>query len=187
MIMKVYLSIGNGWEYSDFDFIKSISTISIFENDKKYNPDGQSITQTQSIKNLISEIKKTETDVLVYGSFFELKYIIDFKKRLKKTNHYLFEIYVLSAVKRHLQLLEGQELYRNHSRWLDFYPGEIEDIHKQREDNINEITKYFSSLKMLNKSIKTSLLRKSWEWIISFFTFSFSHNTSNLNVKLTEL
>ncbi len=49
------------------------------------------------------------------------------------------KILVPNESKRNKKLADGQKAYRDHSRWLHFYPGEIEDIYKEFEAEIKTL------------------------------------------------
>lgn len=98
-------------------------------------------------KYLVQEIKKLNRDILVGNASYDLDNLKLIIALLNENNLEIQKIFIPSVSRRIVSLIEGQEMYRNHSRWIDFYPGQVEEIHQERENNYLEIIKYFEDKK----------------------------------------
>ncbi|WJS94687.1 hypothetical protein NYQ10_21640 [Flavobacterium johnsoniae] len=128
---------------SVFDDLVDFCKINIHEINEKYNFDSYTGERIKKYENLVKEIKKLEGDILIGNAAYNVE---DFKvcnSLFAKNNLQIKTVFIRSEERRNADLNEGQQLYRDHNRWIDFYPGQIEDVHQKNEDNLKEIIDYF--------------------------------------------
>lgn len=145
--MNVFLTINLDVNDKVFDVFSGFYKANIDTIIKKYNYDMFVDEYQLKLKYLVEEIKVLNRDVLIGNvchSLEDLKLIIS----LADENHFEIEkVFIPSVSRRILTLLEGQRIYSELNRWIDFYPGQIEEVHQKNEDNYLEIIKYFENNK----------------------------------------
>lgn len=102
-----------------------------------YHPSKDS--QLNELEYLSKEIINSEDNIVIYNTGSSLEDFDIISEMLKPYDLIINNILVPNKSKRDQQLAEGKELYRNHSRWLNFYPGEIEENHKKFAEKIETL------------------------------------------------
>lgn len=95
------------------------------------------------IRLIATEIIRSNGDILVGQAGFSASEFAAIESRLLANGLHLNTIFVPGESRQKQRLKEGHELYANHNRWLNYYPGEIDDIHGAWVNNINGIVKAF--------------------------------------------
>jgi len=109
---------------------------------ERYNYDYVKDSREKKLDYFISEIINSDIDVLVGDFCYNLTDLIQVAKLLKKHRLAINMIYIPSEERRIEKLAYGKTLYK-YNRWLDFYPGEIEDEYRKFESVIEEIENYY--------------------------------------------
>lgn len=144
-LKKVGLTFELDINDSVFIDYKKIKKINIGEINSKYGYDILKDDRNTKNENIVKEIISSESDIIIGYGFYELMDLVDINNKLKNTKFRLNQIFIPSEERRNRELKEGQKLYQEHNRWIDFYPGQVEDVHKSKEKKYYEIKKYFSN------------------------------------------
>ena len=126
-----------------FDYLTDIYKINSSDLLDKYAYDLLKHTVHQRLAFIAEEILKSSGDILVGSAGYSYSDLLNIHTALRKDNRAVTAIFVPSQQRLAAELKEGQEIYRQHNRWLDFYPGQIEDVHEKRVKAINEIRSRF--------------------------------------------
>ena len=129
----------------DFEEFKNFTIYDCYEVLKKYNFDSQKDSNLKQIEYISTEIINSKTDIMICDFDLEIIDIDKISEKLKVYNLFVNKIIVPNKMKRNKLLADGQEMYRNHNRWLDFYPGQIENIHNEREREIKFLKSYYEN------------------------------------------
>ena len=129
-ICKTDLNIS---EFENFEIINC------FEVLQKYNYDLLKDSNFKRIEYIADEIINSETNIIICDTGFNITDFHQITKILKPKKLNIDKILVPNEFKRNNKLAEGQEMYQNHNRWIDFYPGQIEDIHNEFELKIKNL------------------------------------------------
>lgn len=130
-----------------FDDLKYFHKVHISAIADKYKYDLFSDDTLMKYGYLVQEIKSINADILIQNAFYDLNDLKVLISLLNKEDLEIYKIFIPSVSRRIARLIEGQEMYSNFSRWLDFYPGQIEEIHESREKKYLEINEYFTDKK----------------------------------------
>jgi len=125
-------------EYA-FDVLEDFYKTSIHDIAKKYQFDVFTDELISKFEYLIKEIKASENHILVANAGYNVSDFKIINSLLAKENLHIHTIFIRSEERRNADLTEGQKMYQNFNRWIDFYPGQIEDVHQEKEDNLKEI------------------------------------------------
>lgn len=124
-------------EFADF---KIVDFSDILQKNN-YNP--QKDSELNKLEYLSKEIINSEDNIVIYNTGSNLEDFDTISEMLKPHELIINNILVPNEAKRQQQLADGQKAYRDHSRWLNFYPGEIEENHKKFAEKIETLkTKY---------------------------------------------
>lgn len=125
--------------------------VNCYEMLEKYNYDSSHDSHLKKLEYISEEIINSEDPILICDtglSTMDFDIISEILRPYKLT---INKIVVPNPSKRNKKLAEGQKMYREHSRWLHFYPGEIEDIYNDFEEEIKD-------LKIRYKNTETKIL-----------------------------
>lgn len=114
-----------------------------------YHPSKDS--KLNKLEYLSKEIINSEDNIVIYNTGSSLEDFDTISEILKPYELIINNILVPNESKRKQQLADGQKAYRDHSRWLHFYPGEIEENHKYFEQKIK-------TLKAMYQNTETKVL-----------------------------
>lgn len=128
---------------SCFDYLTDICKIDSSDLLDKYGYDLLKHKAHQRLAFIAEEILKSSGDILVGSAGYSYSDFMSIHTALRKNNRAVTTIFIPSQQRLAAELKEGQEIYRQHNRWLDFYPGQIEDVHEKRLKAINEIRSGF--------------------------------------------
>ena len=126
-----------------FDYLTDIYKINSSDLLAKYAYDLLKHTPHQRLTFIAEEILKSNGDILVGSAGYSYNDFMYIHTVLRKSNRAVTTIFVPSHTRLEAELKEGQEIYRQHNRWLDFPPGHIEDVHEARLKTISEIKSRF--------------------------------------------
>ncbi len=121
---------------SEFENFEIINCYEVLE---KYNYDLLKDSNIKRIEYVVDKILNSKTNVLICDTNFE---ILDFHKiieMLEPNKLNIDKILVPNETKRNEWLAEGQETYKNHSRWMDVRPGQLEEIYEEFEYKIKKL------------------------------------------------
>ncbi|ROS11413.1 hypothetical protein EDF65_3825 [Chryseobacterium nakagawai] len=125
---------------SEFAGFKIVSCHDILQ---KFNYRSSIESHEKKLKYISEEIIHSKDDILICDLKVSITSFDTLTEMLKPHQLTINKILVPNESKRNKKLAEGQEAYRNHSRWLHFYPGEIEDIYREFEAKIKSLkTRY---------------------------------------------
>lgn len=125
---------------SEFVNFKIVDCSEVLQKNN-YNPLKDS--NLKILEYISEEIINSEDNILIYNAGLSITDFDSISEMLKPYELTIDKILVPNESKRNQQLAEGKEAYRNHNRWLHFYPGEIEDMHNEFELKIKNLkTKY---------------------------------------------
>lgn len=127
LTIKISRSELNIAEYKDFRIVDCSEVL----QKNNYNPLNDS--EDKRIEYISEEIIHSEENILIYETGLSISDFDTISEMLKPYNLIISKILVPGESKRKKRLAEGQEAYRNHNRWLNFYPGEIEEMHEAFE------------------------------------------------------
>ena len=133
---------------TEFESFKIINCYEVLE---KYDYDLLKDSNQKRIEYLSEEIINSESNILICDTGFSITDFHKISEILKSSKLNIDKILVPNESKRNKKLQEGQEMYRNHNRWIDFYPGQIEDIH-------NDFELIIKNLKSRYENTKTEIL-----------------------------
>ncbi|WP_029272826.1 hypothetical protein [Flavobacterium sp. KJJ] len=150
---KISFTINLSLDENEFAGLEDFYKISINDIAKKYGFDIYTDERIKKFECLIKEIKYSEGNILVANAGYNVGDFNIINSLLTKENLQIHTVFIRSEKRRNADLKEGQELYNNLNRWIDFYPGQIEDVHQKREDNLKEIIDYFQSTKTLIEEV----------------------------------
>jgi hypothetical protein len=102
-----------------------------------YNPLNDS--RLKKFEYIAKEIISVKDSILIYNTGFGLTDFPTISEMLKPYNLTVNKIFLPNESKRNQQLVDGQKAYWDHNRWLNFYPGEIEDLHEEFEREIKSL------------------------------------------------
>ncbi|GAA5097276.1 hypothetical protein GCM10023210_32120 [Chryseobacterium ginsengisoli] len=102
-----------------------------------YHPSKDS--ELNELEYLSKEIINSEDNIVIYNTRLSLEDFDTISEMLKPHELIINNILVPNDSKRQQQLANGQKAYREHSRWLNFYPGEIEENHKKFAEKITTL------------------------------------------------
>jgi len=119
--------------FAEFDVFDSWEVLDKFSYDL--------ITDSNETRlNYISkQIEKSNSNILICNAGYNLEDFERIAQNLEIQKIRINKIFLPNQIKRDKILAEGIELYNNHNRWFDFYPGQIEDIHNDSEERIKNI------------------------------------------------
>lgn len=120
-------------EFSNFKIV-DFSDVLLKNN---YHPSEHS--ELNKLEYLSKEIINSEDNIVIYNTGSSLEYFDAVSEMLKPYKLIINNILVPNESKRKQQLADGQKAYREHSRWLNFYPGEIEENHKYFAEKIKTL------------------------------------------------
>lgn len=124
-------------EYAGFKMINC------FDMPEKYEYHSSKEYYLRKLEYISDEIMSSEDNILFCNSELNIEDFDTLSEMLKQHGLIINQVLVPNLSKRNKKLAEGQKAYRDHSRWLDFYPGEIEDIYNEFEERIKSLkTKY---------------------------------------------
>lgn len=130
LTLEVSSSDVNTPEFADF---KIVSCYDILE---KYNYHPSMDPYARKLDCICEEIIRSEDPILICNTGLSVPDIDALSEMLNPHELSIDKILIPNESKRKKKLAEGQEAYKNHSRWLNFYPGEIEDIYHEFEAKI---------------------------------------------------
>jgi hypothetical protein len=123
--------------------LASYKIMNCFEVLEKYNYDLLKDSNLKRLEYISDEIIDSENNILICDTGLSIMDFHKISEILKQYKLTIDKILVPKESKRNQKLAEGEEMYRNHSRWIDFYPGQIEDIHNEFELKIKTLkTRY---------------------------------------------
>lgn len=102
-----------------------------------YHPEKDS--ELNKLEYLSKEVINSEDNIAIYNIRLSLEDFDTISELLKPHELIINNILVPNEAKRQQQLADGQKAYRDHSRWLNFYPGEIEENHKYFAEKIKTL------------------------------------------------
>lgn len=106
---------------------------------QKNNYDPSKDSELNKLEYLSKVIIISEDNIVIYNTGSNLEDFDTLSEMLKPYKLIIDNILVPNESKRKQQLIDGQKAYREHNRWLNFYPGEIEENHKYFEQIINTL------------------------------------------------
>ncbi|MGN7864655.1 hypothetical protein [Chryseobacterium sp. 22458] len=125
---------------SEFKGFKIVNCSDILE---KYNYRSSVDSDQKKLEYLSEKIIHSEDHILICNTGLSIPEFDTLSEMLKPHQLTINKILIPNESKRKKKLAEGQKAYRDHSRWLHFYPGEIEDIYKAFEAEIQTLkTRY---------------------------------------------
>lgn len=125
---------------SEFAGFRIINSHEILE---KHNYCPPQDSHLKKLEYISEEIINSEDPILICETGLSTMDFDIISEILRPYELIINKILVPNPSKRNKKLAEGQEMYRNHSRWLHFYPGEIEDIYNDFEEEIKDLkTRY---------------------------------------------
>jgi hypothetical protein len=101
-------------------------------------------TNEDRLKFLAIGILQYPTNIFVAHALYSADDIVFLNGLLKSKKQSIHKVYIPSPNRMDNQLREGQKMVTEHNRWLDYRPGEIEDIHTAFQNRLDEIQKRFS-------------------------------------------
>lgn len=146
---NISLTINLDIDDNAFNDLVGFRKLTINDVAEKYEFDFFTEERIKKFEYLVREIKETKSNILVGNAGYDLNDLKIIGSLLKKEKLKIHTVFIRSEKRRNADLLEGQELYRNHNRWIDFYPGQIEDVHQEKENNLKEIKDYFEGTETL--------------------------------------
>lgn len=129
----------------------SFKIVNCFEVLQKYNYDLLKDSNLKRLEYIADEIINSENNILICDTGLSITDFHIISEMLNPNELTIDKILVPKESKRNQKLVEGQEMYRNHNRWIDFYPGQIEDIH-------NEFELIIKNLKTRYENTETKIL-----------------------------
>ncbi|MBP2616856.1 hypothetical protein [Chryseobacterium jejuense] len=106
---------------------------------EKYEYHSSKEYQLKKLEYISDEIMNSEYNILICNTGLSITDFDTLSEMLKLHELAINKILIPNESKRNKKLADGQEAYRNHSRWLHFYPGEIEDIYNEFEAEIKSL------------------------------------------------
>ncbi|SDJ57645.1 hypothetical protein SAMN05421542_3863 [Chryseobacterium jejuense] len=106
---------------------------------EKYEYHSSKEYQLKKLEYISDEIMNSEGNILICNTGLSITDFDTLSEMLKLHELAINKILIPNESKRNKKLADGQEAYRNHSRWLHFYPGEIEDIYNEFEAEIKSL------------------------------------------------
>lgn len=146
---EIYLTIDLVIDDKVFDNLIDFRKAYISDLIQKYNYDMLVDEGKTELEYLVKELKNIEGNILIGNACYNLNELKLVNSLLSKVNLQINKIFIKSESRRAADLIEGQELYRNHNRWIDFYPGQVEEVHQLNENNLKEIKDYFKGSNVL--------------------------------------
>lgn len=130
---RIYESDIKNSEFAHFKIV-DFSDVLLKNN---YHPEKDS--ELNELEFLSKEIINSEDNIVIYNTGSNFEDFDTISEMLKPHELIINNILVPNEAKRQQQLADGQRAYREHSRWLDFYPGEIEENHKKFAEKIETL------------------------------------------------
>lgn len=127
-----------------FDYLTDVYKINCSDLLSKYSYDLLKHTPRERLTFITDEILKTSGSILVGSAGYEYDNFANIHAVLRRNNRAVTTIFIPSPDRLAAELKEGQEIYRQHNRWLDFRPGHIEDVHEKRLKIIDRIINGFA-------------------------------------------
>ncbi|BAP33387.1 uncharacterized protein CHSO_4350 [Chryseobacterium sp. StRB126] len=126
---------------SDLDSSEYVNfkIVNCFDMPEKYEYHSSKEYQFKKLEYISDEIMNSEHSILICNTGLSITDFDTLTEMLKSYELIIDRILVPNQSKRNKKLADGQEAYRNHSRWLHFYPGEIEDIYNEFEAKIKSL------------------------------------------------
>ncbi|MFZ4930380.1 hypothetical protein [Chryseobacterium sp. Mn2064] len=122
---------------------KGFRILSCYDMLEKYDYRSSTDSNQKKLEYMLEEIIHSEYHILICNTHLDVVDFDTLSEMLMPHELIIDEILVPNESKRNKKLADGQEAYRNHSRWLHFYPGEIEDIYERFEAEIKSLkTRY---------------------------------------------
>ncbi len=113
--------------------------VNCFDMPERYEYHSSKEYHLKKLEFIYDEIMNSEDHILICNTGLSITDFGTLIEILKQHQLTINKILVPNESKRNKKLAEGQEAYRNHSRWLHFYPGEIEDIYNEFEMEIKSL------------------------------------------------
>ncbi|MFP3593429.1 hypothetical protein [Chryseobacterium sp. SIMBA_038] len=133
LTFRIYESDIKSSEFANFKIV-DFSDVLLKNN---YHPSKDS--ELKILEYLSKEIINSEDNIVIYNTGSSLEDFDTISEMLKPHELIINNILVPNESKRQQQLADGQKAYRDHSRWLNFYPGEIEENHKYFAEKIKTL------------------------------------------------
>lgn len=121
---------------SEFVNFKIVDCSEVLQKNN-YNPLKDS--NLKILEYISEEIINSENNILIFNAGLSITDLDSISEMLRPYELTINKILIPNESKRNQQLAEGKEAYRNHNRWLHFYPGEIEDMHNEFELKIKNL------------------------------------------------
>ena len=151
--MKIFLTFRLAVSEPCFDELTEVLKVESHHLLRNYSYDPMTHGNDQWLAFIVDGISRSTSDILVgsAGSSWE-----DFQQiaaALARQSKVVDAIFIPSASRRLDDLKAGQEMVRLHNRWIDFYPGQVEEVHEERERRIKQIVEGFvgSATKVIEK------------------------------------
>lgn len=133
----------------DFDSLTytNFELVNCFEVLEKYGYDIMKHSTTDRLNFIATEIINSKKNSVICDVSLDYEGTIYLSEFLRKSNIEISKIIVPNQIKRNKHYQEGLEAYRYHNRWLDFYPGQIEDVYNEFEELIAKVKLHFQDKK----------------------------------------
>lgn len=118
---------------------KDFTIVNCYEMLERYNYRPSADPRRKKLEYISEEIIHSENHILICNTGLEIPEFDTIAEMLKPHQLTINKILIPNESKRNKKLADGQKAYRDHSRWLHFYPGEIEDIYKEFEAEIKTL------------------------------------------------
>ena len=141
----IYLTLTINKSEINREIFENFTIINCYEILDKYNYNLLKDTNLTRVEYLTTEIIKTESNLIICDTNLNVEDILRLSENIKLSNFYINKIIVPNEIKRNKLLAEGQEMYKNHNRWIDFYPGQIEEVHNEFEMKIKNLKSTFEN------------------------------------------
>jgi hypothetical protein len=120
-MISIFLTYNLNSNEACFDYLTDVLKTDSTTLLNKYSYDIFKHTNDQRISFIAEELKICNTNILVGSAGYAYE---DFKKislHLNEAGLTIDTIFIPSESRRAAELREGQEIYRLHNRWIDFY------------------------------------------------------------------
>lgn len=143
--MKIYLTIEVDSKDELFNKLEGFHKVNFIDLDQKYNYNLVGDSSRNPLDNLLTEIDYLNQDLIVGFACYDLKELLEIESKIVSINKKLDKVFLPSLDKRISKLVEGQKIYSEHSRWLDWPPGYVEDLFAKFEINVTEIKEHYKN------------------------------------------
>jgi hypothetical protein len=138
-----------------FDYLTDVYKINSADLLGKYSYDILKHTSHQRLSFIAEGILQSDESIgiLVGSAGYNYTDFMTIHTMLQKKGRAITAIFIPSQDRLASDLKEGQEIYRQHNRWLDYPPGHIENVHEERLKIIREIAMRFmrTGVKIIEK------------------------------------